>query len=154
MRVDQTAIKFNQASLITLVLLAYLLNDPLLSPLLVGLDAIVLALGTVDPRLALFKQIYTRIVVPLGLVQPNVIPDDPRPHRFAQGVGATFLGLSTLSLLGGFVIVGWILAGIVVVLAAINLFFGFCAGCFMYYQLVRVGVFTGRDRSSSEVGDA
>lgn len=34
-------------------------------------------------------------------------------------------------------VVGWVLAWIVMVLAAINLFLGFCAGCFMYYQLER-----------------
>jgi hypothetical protein len=28
----------------------------------------------------------------------------------------------------------------VVTLAAVNLFLGFCAGCFMYYQLGRVGI--------------
>jgi hypothetical protein len=42
--------------------------------------------------------------------------------------------------------VGWTLAWIVIVLAAVNLFFGFCAGCFVYYQLDRWGLLpkTGR----------
>jgi hypothetical protein len=29
---------------------------------------------------------------------------------------------------------------IVVVLAAVNLFLGFCVGCFVYYQLNKLGV--------------
>jgi hypothetical protein len=70
-----------------------------------------------------------------------VIDDDPAPHRFAQGVGATFLGLSSLALLAlNAISLGWGLAGLVVVLAAINLFFNFCAGCFVYYQLRRLGL--------------
>lgn len=136
MRVDQNAIKFNQASLITLTVLAFLFDIPLL----VGFVALVLALGTINPQFALFKQVYTRLFVPAGILTPNVIPDDPRPHRFAQGVGAVFLTLSTLALFAGAGIVGWGLAGIVVVLAGINLFLGFCAGCFIYYQLVRFDI--------------
>lgn len=136
MQVDQNAIKFNQASLITLTVLAFLFDIPLL----VGFVALVLALGTVNPRLALFKQVYTRMFVPAGILTPNVIPDDPRPHRFSQGVGAVFLTLSTITLFSGAGIVGWGLAGIVVALAGINVFLGFCAGCFIYYQLVRFGI--------------
>lgn len=136
MRVDQNAIKFNQASLIALTVFAFLFDIPLL----VGLVALVLALGTVNPRFALFKQVYTRVFVPAGILTPNVIPDDPRPHRFSQGVGAVFLTLSTIALLVGTAVVGWGLAGIVVALAGINVFLNFCAGCFMYYQLVRFGV--------------
>jgi hypothetical protein len=37
-------------------------------------------------------------------------------------------------------VLGWALTGVVVALAAVNLFLGFCAGCFMYYQLGRIGV--------------
>lgn len=136
MRVDQNAIKFNQASLITLTVLAFLFD----SPLLVGFVALVLALGTLNPSFALFKQLYKRLFVPAGILTPNVIPDDPRPHRFSQGVGAVFLTLSTIALFAGAGIIGWGLAAIVVVLAGINLFLNFCAGCFMYYQLVRFGV--------------
>lgn len=144
MRVDQNAIRFNQASLITLTLLAYLLN----APLLVGFVAVVLALGTIIPSLALFKQIYRHVVVPVGLLTPNVVPDDPTPHRFAQGVGATFLGLSTILLFAHAPLVGWGLAGLVVILAGINLFLGFCAGCFIYYQLVRFGLIRRQQQHS------
>lgn len=140
MRVDQTAIKFNQASLITLTVLAYLLQ----LPWLVGFVALVLALGTINPQWALFQQFYRHVLAPRGLLKPRVVPDDPAPHRFAQGVGATFLVLSTLALYANLPVVGWGLAAVVVVLAAINLFFGFCAGCFLYYQLVRVGLIRGR----------
>jgi membrane protein DedA with SNARE-associated domain len=48
--------------------------------------------------------------------------------------------LSTAALLLGLPLLGWALAGIVVALAAINLFLGFCLGCFIYYQLGRRGV--------------
>jgi hypothetical protein len=136
-KVDTTAIKFNQASIITFTLLAYVLDLPWLV-LFVGA---VLAVGSIWPGAALFQQAYRQVLKPIGLVKPHVIDDDPAPHRFAQGVGATFLGLSSLALLAlNAISLGWGLAGLVVVLAAVNLFFNFCAGCFVYYQLRRLGL--------------
>ena len=136
-KVDQTALKFNQASIITLTLLGFLLNQPLLV-LFVGL---VLAVGTLFPSAALFKGVYRVLFVPRGWLKPNVITDDPAPHQFAQGVGAAFLLASSAALLiFSSPLTGWVLAWIVIVLAAVNLFFGFCAGCFVYYQLDRLGL--------------
>ena len=136
-KVDTTRIKFNQASIIAFVLLAYALDVPWLV-LFVGL---VLGVGTAWPKGALFQQVYGQVLKPLGLLKPHTIEDDPTPHRFAQGLGAAVLGLSSLALLvlhaPG---LGWLLAGLVTMLAAINLFLDFCAGCFMYYQLTRLGL--------------
>ena len=136
MKVDQTALKFNQASIILLLLLAFLLN----SVWLVALVAAVMVIGTVCPEAGLFKLIYARIFKPLGWPKPHVIEDDPRPHLFAQGLGGLFLVASTLALWLNASVVGWTLAALVIVLAAINLFLGFCLGCFLYYQLGRFGV--------------
>ena len=143
-KVDTTTIKFNQASIVTLTLLGFLLNQPYLV-LLVGL---VLAVGTVWPQAALFKLIYLKLLKPNNILKANIIDDDPAPHQFAQGVGALFL-LAGSSALFAFnqVILGWTLAWIVIILAAINLFFNFCAGCFVYYQLDRVGFIPHSNRS-------
>jgi hypothetical protein len=136
-KVDTTAIKFNQASLILLTLLGFLLDQPYL----VLLVALVLAVGTILPQAGLFKLIYLNLLKPAGLLKANVINDDPAPHQFAQGVGALFLLASALALLvWENPALGWSLAWIVIILAAINLFFNFCAGCFVYYQLDRVGL--------------
>jgi hypothetical protein len=135
--VDTTAIRLNQACIVVLVALAFLFQQPWLA-LAVG---VVLALGTAVPGLALFQQVYRKVLQPVGLLRARVHPDDPAPHRFAQGVGATFLLAAGVSLLAFHLpVLGWVLALIVVVLAAINLFAGFCAGCFVYYQLGRLGL--------------
>lgn len=136
-KVDTTAIKFNQALIVTITLLGFLLNQPWLV-LLVGL---VLAAGTVAPGAALFKQIYLKLLKPAGILNANIIDDDPAPHQFAQGVGALFLLAASAALyLLPVLVLGWVLAWIVIVLAAVNLFFNFCAGCFVYYQLDRLGL--------------
>jgi len=56
-------------------------------------------------------------------------------------VGAAFLGAAAVALFVGAAVAGWVLAWIVVALAAVNLSIGFCAGCFVYVQLERLGVF-------------
>lgn len=138
--IDQTALRFNQAAIIGFTISAFVFD----LPWLLLFVALVLALGTLNPRLALFKQLYQRVLKPRGWLEANLQPDDPAPHRFAQGLGAVVLLLGSGSLLWfNFTILGWGLAGLVVVLAAINLFFNFCAGCFIYYQLDRRGWWPG-----------
>jgi hypothetical protein len=136
MKVDQTALKFNQASIILLLVLAFLLD----AAWLVAFVAAVMVIGTLWPGAGLFKQIYARGLKPAGLLKANVIADDPQPHLFAQGLGGIFLVLSAAALWLGLLVVGWTLAAIVIALAAINLFLGFCLGCFIYYQLGRAGI--------------
>lgn len=135
-KVDQTALKVNQTCIIILLAWAFLFNWPWL----VALVALVMLVGTFQPEAGLFKLFYSRVLRPAGLLKPDIVADDPQPHLFAQGVGGTFLLFSSLAFLAGWSALGWILAGIVIVLAAINLFFGFCMGCFMYYQLGRRGI--------------
>lgn len=135
-KIDQSALKVNQAFIIGLLLLAFVLD----AVWLVALVAAVMLLGTAVPSLALFKRIYQHLLKPAKWVRPNVVIDNPEPHRFAQGLGGVFVALALVALLAGAPLLGWALAGLVVLLAALNLFLGFCAGCFAYYQLHRLGV--------------
>lgn len=135
-KVDQSALKVNQAFIIAFLILAFVLN----TVWLVVFVAAVMLLGTAVPSLSLFKGFYGRVLKPAGLVRPNVITDNPEPHRFAQGFGGVVLVGAVIALFAGATTLGWALAGLVVMLAALNLFLGFCAGCFVYYQLNRLGV--------------
>ena len=134
--VDESALKVNQAFIIGLLLLAYVLD----SVWVAAFVGVVMLLGTAVPSLSLFKRLYQHLLKPAGLVKPHVITDNPEPHRFAQGFGGVVVALAVIALLAGQSIVGWALVGLVIVLAALNLFLGFCAGCFVYYQLNRLGV--------------
>jgi hypothetical protein len=134
--VDYSALRFNQASIIILLALAFVLNQPWL----VVFVAAVMWIGTLAPKAGLFKLVYQHVFKPLRIVRPAPRADDPRPHLFAQGVGALVLTLSSFPLFAGLAPLGWALAGVVVALAAVNLFLGFCMGCFMYYQLARRGI--------------
>ena len=134
--VDHSALRVNQAFIIGVLILAFVLG----SSLLVVFVAAVMLVGTAWPKLALFQAIYRRVLKPANLVKSHVITDNPEPHRFAQGFGGTVLALSVVALVVGQAVFGWALVWLVVALAALNLFAGFCAGCFVYYQLNRLGV--------------
>ena len=136
-RVDTHLGKFSQACTVVLAALAFLFGQPII----VLVTAIILAIAALAPSISPYRLLYRGIVLPLHLWRPRVVEDDPAPHRFAQGVGAVFLiAASILLFLTKATAVGWTLDLIVFVLAAINLTIGFCAGCFVYYHLGRLGL--------------
>lgn len=135
-QVDHAALKTNQAFIIGLLLLAFVLNNIWLAALV----GAVMLLGTAAPSLALFQQIYRKGLRPAGLVKPDVQVDNPEPHRFAQGFGGVVVLLAAVVWLLPASTLSWALVWLVILLASLNLFLGFCAGCFLYYQLNRLGV--------------
>jgi hypothetical protein len=138
--VDHSALKVNQAGIIVTVLVAFI-GSAFYRPLLVliPLLAVVLLLGTFVPRLALFKQLYFKVLKPRGIVKPRPVQDRPEPHNFAQGLGGVFLAVASVFLLP-LTVVGLALALLVAVLAFVNFAFGYCLGCQIYFQLGKRGL--------------
>lgn len=129
--------KFSQAGTFVLSGLAFVLNQPVLVLITAGF----LLLSALLPASGPYRLVYRYLLLPPGLLRPRIVEDDPAPHRFAQGVGAVFLLASTLVLfLSHATAAGWALDLLVFVLSGVNLFVGFCAGCFVYYHLGRLGV--------------
>jgi hypothetical protein len=135
-RVDHSALRTNQACIIGLLLLAFVVD----AWSLVTLVAAVMIVGTISPSAALFKGVYLYVLRPLKIARSDVRVDNPEPHLFAQGVGGAVLTLATIAFVVGAPAAGWILAWVVVALAALNLFAGICVGCMMYYWFNRLGV--------------
>ena len=105
--------------------------------LLLAVVAILFLWGVVSPRTAPWGVLFRR------LVQPRLKPtelEDPRPPRFAQGVGLLVVSAGlALHLVG----VPWaipIAAGAAFVAAFLNAAFGFCLGCVLYLMLQRIGL--------------
>lgn len=136
-RLDAHLNKFSQAGTFVLAGLAFVLFQPV-AVLVVG---IILALSALAPAIGPYRLIYRYVLVPLHVLKPRIVEDDPAPHRFAQGVGALFtLASALVLLLFQATVAGWTLDLIVFVLSGLNLFVGFCAGCFVYYHLGRLGI--------------
>jgi hypothetical protein len=134
-KVDHSSLKVNQAAIIVLLLVAFVANVPWL----VAVVAAIMLAGSAAGRPGFFF-IYSWLLRPAGLVRPNVLADNPEPHRFAQGFGGVVAALAALGALFGAAVFGWAFAWLVIVLAALNLFAGFCAGCAVYYWLHRLQV--------------
>jgi hypothetical protein len=134
-KVDHSALKTNQAMIIFFLLAAFVLNVPLL----VAFVSVVMLVGSAF-RQPGFKIVYTGFLKPRGLVKPDVLNDNPQPHVFAQGMGGTVLLLALVAFALNYALIGWALVWLVIALAALNVFIGFCAGCFVYYWLVRLHV--------------
>jgi hypothetical protein len=134
--VDHSAIKVNQVFVIGLTLLAFILNQPVL----VALVAAVMLTGSLLLKKPGFSFVYSAWLKTAGLVKPDVVEDNPEPHLFAQGFGGVVLTGSVLAVMIGAPILGWGLAWLVIALASLNLFAGFCAGCAVYYWLNRLNI--------------
>lgn len=110
--------------------------DP--SFLLLTLIAILFLWGAVSPASAPWGILFRRLVRPR--LAPPVDLEDPRPPRFAQGVGLTVVTAGLVLHLFG---VPWSLpvaAGAAFLAAFLNAAFGYCLGCQIYLLLQRVGV--------------
>jgi hypothetical protein len=133
--VDRTAIKINQFFVILFSLGAFLLNEPGIAFIL----GLIMVTGAVYPRLAVFQQIYHKILKPAGSIKPEVVNELSNPHQFASAMGGTIVIIaSAIILFSEFALVGWSLILLVALLALTNLVLGFCMGCFIYFQISKV----------------
>ncbi|WP_245862031.1 DUF4395 domain-containing protein [Phycicoccus duodecadis] len=81
-----------------------------------------LASGTVAPRLG----------------EPRIVAGAPK--QFAQGVGLVFTLAATVALVLGAPVVTVVLLSVLLVFASLEAFLGFCAGCFVFGKLIRLGL--------------
>jgi len=124
--IDSRAPRFNQATIGVLSLLAvatgwWWLLGILAAQLLIGL--------TVGRRFCLPCLAYFELVQPRFGEGPL---EDARPPRFANMVGAAFLGAATLSYAAGFETLAAVLGGLVAGLALLAAATGLCTGCEAY----------------------
>src|SRR5215510_16587215 len=134
-KVDHSILKTNQLFIIGLSVLAFVLDQKYL----VVFVALVMGIGSVLKTPG-FGVIYKSILKPRGWMKPDVLEDNPEPHRFSQIVGFVFLTAGSTALFLGSAVLGWTLTWIVIALASLNAFGGFCVGCMVYYWLARLNV--------------
>ena len=142
-QVDHSALRTNQAAIIAALTLAFITDIALL----VFICATLMLTGSLLNKPA-FLPIY-HLLRSVGLVRPDPQTDRNEPHRFAQLVGALVLLAGSLGFFLGASLIGWVLTIVVILLAGLNLFLGFCLGCTLYYWLARMG-FPGFDPSPFE----
>ena len=91
------------------------------------------------PTLSPMGLLATRVITPRLGITPRLAPGPPK--RFAQGVGLAF---STAALILHFVLGAEVAAravlAVLAVFASLEAFAGFCAGCFVFNSLMRLGL--------------
>ena len=129
------------AAAITAVVLAVVLVTG--SPWLLAAQAAVFALAAgLGVRRSPYALAYAWLLRPrLG---PPAALEDPRPPRFAQGVGLVFAAVGLVGYLAGSAVLGAVATGLALVAALLNSALGLCLGCEMYLLLARA-----RDRVRS-----
>lgn len=124
--IDSRAPRFNQAAIGFLALVAVLAGWWWLLALL----ALQLVIGlTIGRRFCLTCLAYFELVQPVFGEGPL---EDARPPRFANKVGAVFLGTAAVAWVFGFDLAGVVLGTLVAALALLAAATGFCAGCEAY----------------------
>jgi hypothetical protein len=124
--IDARAPRFNQATIGLLSLVAVVTGSWWLLALLAAQLAIGLTLGR---RFCLPCLAYFELVQPRFGEGPL---EDARPPRFANLVGAIFLGVATACYAAGFTVAGAVLGSLVAGLALLAAATGFCTGCEAY----------------------
>jgi hypothetical protein len=119
--------------IVALNILAFVLNLPVLAAFV----ALVMGIGSVM-KVPGFGFVYNYVLKPRGWMKPDVLDDNPEPHRFAQLMGFVFMTAGSAALFFGANVLGWGLVWLVIALAALNAFGGFCVGCAVYYWLNRL----------------
>jgi hypothetical protein len=110
----------------------------LLVPLALGFLARVLT----GPKLSPLGQLATRVVAP-RLGAPKLVPGPPK--RFAQSIGLAITVVAAVASLG--LHHPGVASGLLVVLvlfATLESVVGFCAGCWVFGQLMRLGIIPER----------
>lgn len=111
--------------------------------LLLLVIALLFLWGVLSPRTAPWGVLFRRVIRPR--LKPPTELEDPRPPRFAQGVGLFVVTIGLILHLAG---VPWALpiaAAAAFIAAFLNAVFGLCLGCQLYLVLQRAGI-VGRAR--------
>ena len=126
--IDPRGQRFGAGVSAIVLVVALALGVPLLA-VLVGVNlAVSSAFGT---RWFLPSRAWPLIRRSLGLAPAE--PEHEYPPRFAQALGATFIGLATIAFVLGVTPVGWVLTGAVAALQTLLAATGICVGCRLYF---------------------
>ncbi|WP_426183629.1 DUF4395 domain-containing protein [Microbacterium sp. TWP3-1-2b2] len=106
--------------------------------LLLLIIALLFLWGVLSPRTAPWGVLFRRVIRP-RLAPPTEL-EDPRPPRFAQGVGLFVVVIGLVLHLVGVPFALPIAAGAAFIAAFLNAAFDFCLGCQIYLLLQRAGI--------------
>jgi hypothetical protein len=134
-KVDQNELRVNQVMVITVMVTAFVLNRWEL----VAFQACAFFLTALNLSFGPYVVLYRHVLRPAGIVKPDIRADNPEPHRFATMFGTVVVSAAAYLLATGSSLAGWGLVWLLITLASAG-FAGWCAGCYTYYMMNRLGL--------------
>lgn len=135
MQVDHAEIKLGQIFTMLISVVAFVFSEP---AYLIVLGGIFLVTGLYRP-FSPFVLAYRYVAQPLGLMRSDYRLDNIQPHAFGQIIGVVTVALAVTLLQMGYDAAGWTIVWILFGLTLVS-YLGWCIGCFLYYQLYRLGL--------------
>ena len=133
--VDQTELQVQRIFIVVFLLTAYFLDWWVL----VALQAVILFITFLNPGYSPYIALYRNVLQRTGLIRPDRRLDNSEAHRFAAVIGALVSSCAAYLLSTGRPSLGWGLVWLMIVLVSVACA-GWCAGCFVYYILNRLGL--------------
>ena len=110
--------------------------SPLAAAIILGLQAVVFAIGALaGPRRHPYGRLFATLVAPR--LSPVKEREPVPPLKFAQLVGLVFAVVGAAGFVGGAPLAGVIATAFALVAAFLNAAFGICLGCQLYPLVVR-----------------
>jgi len=111
--------------------------SPLAAAIILGLQAVVFAIGALaGPRRHPYGRLFATLVAPrLGPVKER---EPVPPLKFAQAVGFAFAVIGAVGFATGLSLVGLIATAFALIAAFLNAAFGICLGCQLYPLVARL----------------
>ncbi len=134
-QVDHAEIKMGQVLTIIISGIALALQNIIPLIILAGIFLLSETVRSISP----FSLLYRWIIKPLGIIKSDYRLDNIQPHKFGQLVGVITVVLALALMQFGYTTAGWIIVGVLIALTATS-YAGWCVGCYMYYQINRLGL--------------
>jgi hypothetical protein len=136
---DVTARKAHQWTMVALVVIAFVLAEPL-GALPLAVAGAVMLVGRFWWPADLVRQAVWRVVEPAGWLKRVEREEDHTTRRIARVLGGIIWLLCALLVLDGLALVAWVLAGAIAVMVALDASVDFCVLCFLVARLDRAGL--------------
>ena len=133
--VDHAEIKTGQLLTIAIAALSIYLNE---ERILIGLGVVFLLTALVRP-LSPFGLVYKALLRPLKVMSSDYRLDNMQAHNFGQLIGALTVAVAVVLMMQGYELAGWAVVWVLIGLTATS-YLGWCVGCFLYYQINRMGL--------------
>ncbi|RDH84109.1 MAG: hypothetical protein DIZ80_08230 [endosymbiont of Galathealinum brachiosum] len=134
-QVDQNELRVMQFCVMLMLLTGFILNQWEV----IAAQVVIFLLTVISTSLNPFILLYRFILRPLNIINSDYREDHLQPHRFASSIGFFVSSCSVYFLITGNDVIGWGLSVLIVILGVFALS-GWCAGCFSYYMINRIGL--------------